>query len=215
MSEHTVHNSSLKPASRFPGNKRERSRTSAVFHPAAFSLVELALALGIVSFAFIGIFGLIPTGLNTFHQAMDASIGSQIAQRVITDVQQTDFNLLVSSGSAQPFTYQWSLYNRTTSTSVKSYTRYFDNQGNEVVPVDSSSLQLQEKQKIIYWVNTLVTPATTMPTGANYASLATVTIQVANNPGNQTLLTDSNTHLWTNGLLPISTYSALVARNNQ
>jgi len=222
MSELTVPNSRLKAISQFSAIKDGRSHTCTFFHlptlhqvnrkssclrpfrsPSAFSLVELALALGIVSFAFVGIFGLIPTGLNTFHQAMDTSIGSQIAQRVISDVQQTDFDKLVQSGSAQPsllpFTY--------------SNTRYFDNQGNEVVPANPGSLNTQEQLKIVYWVNTVVTPAPKIPTAANYTCLKTVTIQVANNPGNQSPLTDTTTKLWTNGVLPISTYSAQVARN--
>jgi uncharacterized protein (TIGR02598 family) len=77
---------------------------------AAFSLVEVTLAVGIFGFAFTMIVGLIPAGLITFRQAMDASVTSQICQRVINDAQQTDFDALTSGGNS---------------------TRYFDDQGYE------------------------------------------------------------------------------------
>ena len=177
---------------------------------AAFSLVEVTLAIGVVAFAFIGVFGLIPTGLNTFRQAIDTSVGSQIEQRVINDLQQSDFTALVTSGTAtntQPFTYSWTLASGRTSP-----VRYFDDQGNEIVPVSPPSLAPSEQQKILYWVNTRVTPATTVTNSGTYSNLATVTIQVAKNPGNRTLAPDS-TLLWPSTNLPVSTYSALVARN--
>ena len=61
---------------------------------AAFSLIECVLALGIVSFAFISLVGMIPVGLNTFRDAMDATVGSQIAQGVLTEVRQAKFSEL-------------------------------------------------------------------------------------------------------------------------
>lgn len=64
----------------------------------AFTLVEMALATGIVSFAMVGILGLIPVGLNTFRSAITLSIEANIAQRLSSDVQRTDFaNQLTSS----------------------------------------------------------------------------------------------------------------------
>src|SRR2546430_586204 len=63
---------------------------------AAFSLVEVVTSIGIAAFAFISVLGLIPTGLNTFRQAVDTSVGSQIMQRVINEAQQTDFDRLVT-----------------------------------------------------------------------------------------------------------------------
>jgi uncharacterized protein (TIGR02598 family) len=57
---------------------------------AAFSLVEVTLALGIIAFAFVAIVGLIPVGLSTARDAMETSVRSQIVQRVVSDVKQTD-----------------------------------------------------------------------------------------------------------------------------
>jgi uncharacterized protein (TIGR02598 family) len=183
----------------------------------AFSLVEVTLAIGIVAFAFMSVFGLIPAGLSTFHQAMNASVESQIMQRVINEVQQTDFSTLTQSGSTA-FCYTWTLPNKT-----PSQVRYFDGQGDEVtVPAQA-----------IYQVNTRVMPVTVMPyTGAQTSQvsntdLATVTIQVACNPARQplALATAANSplyDLWTGafqsnpsntGAVPIVSFSAMVSRN--
>jgi uncharacterized protein (TIGR02598 family) len=61
---------------------------------AGFSLIECALALGVVSFAFVALVGLIPVGLNNFNNAIDSTIGAQIAQGVMTEVRQAKFSRL-------------------------------------------------------------------------------------------------------------------------
>jgi Tfp pilus assembly protein PilV len=50
---------------------------------AAFSLVEVVIALGIVSFAIVAILGLIPTGLQTSHSSQDETRASQMAQGIL------------------------------------------------------------------------------------------------------------------------------------
>ncbi|XHR31170.1 MAG: Verru_Chthon cassette protein B [Chthoniobacteraceae bacterium] len=76
-----------------------------------FTLIEITLALGIVSFAFIGLLGLLPAGLQTFRSAVDTSVRSQIIQRICSDAMQADFDTLISNPPAD---------------------RYFDDQGNEI-----------------------------------------------------------------------------------
>ena len=151
-----------------------------------FSLVEVTMAIGIVSFVFLTTLGLIPTGLKTFHSAIDTSVGSQIFQRVINETQQTDFDTLVGSVPA---------------------IRYFDEQGNELAPSLAG--------KAIYHVNTRILPSsllTTTGTAASNTSLATITVQIAKNPGNAPLTQVSN--LWTtNSGVSLLTHWTLVARN--
>lgn len=60
----------------------------------AFSLVEVVIALGIVSFAMMGIVGLIVVGMNTFRASIDTSVQSRIAQKAIGDAVLTDFSKL-------------------------------------------------------------------------------------------------------------------------
>jgi uncharacterized protein (TIGR02598 family) len=64
--------------------------TPVVNHPhrlrRAFSLVEVVLALGMMSFAMISVVGLIPVGLGNFRDARRLSIEAGIAQRLSGDL---------------------------------------------------------------------------------------------------------------------------------
>lgn len=155
---------------------------------AAFSLIEVVMAIGIVAFAFISVLGLIPTGLNTFRQAIDASVGAQIVQRVMNEAQQTDFDVLVQGSNG---------------TYLQRPVRYFDDQGNEMANSTGA----------IYQVNTRIMPVTPMPSHTSYPTLATVTVQIVNNPGNQQINTDGASSLWSDPRFSVATYSGLVSRN--
>lgn len=61
---------------------------------AAFSLVELVIALGIVSFAMVGLIGLLPIGLTTSREAINTTVESQIVQSLSSDLLITDFSNL-------------------------------------------------------------------------------------------------------------------------
>ena len=66
---------------------------------AAFTLIEVTPSIGIIAFAFLAIFGRIPSGLGVFRQAMDTSVGAQIGQHVLNDAAQTDFSELIKDAS--------------------------------------------------------------------------------------------------------------------
>jgi len=185
------------------GTRRMHAQTLRAFAgvktQAAFSLVEVTLAIGIVAIGIIPIFGLIPTGLNTFHKAIDTSVGSQIAQRLINEAQQTDFTTLTGANSG-----------RFVQTSSNSSTlRYFDEQGTELTGASTSSA--------IYRTQVVVVPNTPPPgTQASNVNLATVTVQVANNPRDAQLIPDGTTLLWNpfnSSNVPVATYYAIVANN--
>ena len=69
------------------------------------------MALGIVAFAFIPVIGLLPVGLDSSRQAIEATIEAQIVQQLSSEVLQTDFSSLDKLATAP-------LY-------------YYDNQGNK------------------------------------------------------------------------------------
>lgn len=74
----------------------------------AFSLIEVVIAMGVTSFALLGMVALIPMGLSSARAAVDATTESQIVQYARNELELTDFtNLTVWSGT----------------------TTYFDNQG--------------------------------------------------------------------------------------
>ena len=54
----------------------------------AFSLVEVTLALGIMAFCLVAIFGLLPTGLNTSRDAIAQTVAANIAGAIGADLRQ-------------------------------------------------------------------------------------------------------------------------------
>jgi uncharacterized protein (TIGR02598 family) len=144
----------------------------------AFSLVEVVMAIGIVAMAFVPLLGLIPSGLHTFRESMDTAIGSQIAQKVIAEAIQTDFNTLVAEGDG---TTNFTFLAKNPGDSNVPW-RYFDDQGNELSTAPS------DVNKALYHVLTRVAPKTPLP-GAGPAvpdleNLAQVTVQVVKTPRN-------------------------------
>ena len=182
-----------------------------------FSLVEVALAIGIVAFALVPMLGLMATGQATFQSAMNTSVGAQIAQHVANDLQQTDFATLTAATSSgntsngtSPYIYQWP-----TATGT-SPVRYFDNQAHEYFAPFTSS-----NPPPIYQVQVRINPVLTMPytsAGTVAASTATqllsATIQVATNPANATMAADPTTLLWTN-TASVITSSSIIANNGE
>lgn len=51
-----------------------------------FSLVEVVLALGVISFAIVAILGVLPVGLQTGHSAQDETRAAQIAQAILASI---------------------------------------------------------------------------------------------------------------------------------
>lgn len=64
---------------------------------AGFSLVEVVLAMGVISFAMISVIGLLPVGLSTFQRAMDQTVEGQIIQRINGEMMLTPFKQLSAS----------------------------------------------------------------------------------------------------------------------
>lgn len=202
-----------------PMNNASFPKAAAV-RASAFTLVEIALALGVISFALIGLIALLPAGLNNFRSSMNASVGAQIYQRIVTDAEQSDFDALLTAAPPSDG-----------SGFAVLPLRYFDDEGNEVVPANPASLTRNEAQKVIYHVHVRASfpgPANVSSDSANcFTSLPAapgsvrfnprsstiLTIQVACNPGNQKINEDSTTRLWTSNSLPITAYQAVVTKN--
>jgi hypothetical protein len=168
----------------------------------AFSLVEVVLAIGIVAFAFVALLALMPMGLTNFRKAMNASVGSEIGQRVFNDLQQTDFDTLLKQANLTPAPE--SSYDPQASPSrVGSGSlphRYFDDDGNEVVipglatGSDPTSAQ-RNANHILYDVHSqvILTPQIPSSPGGGSggmifsANLANIIVQIVSNPAGATL----------------------------
>src|SRR5271156_3181044 len=72
---------------------------------AGFNLVEIAMALAIISFSCTCLLGLLPASLTAFHQAMGNTIESQIVQSISNDLELDAFSSLTSS--TFPTTYYY------------------------------------------------------------------------------------------------------------
>ena len=198
-------------------------------HPASihrrkhgFTLVEVALALGVLAFSLVGLIALIPAGLTNFRASMNASVGSQIFQRVVSDAEQADFDSLTKCDPN---------YQAGSSAFSELPLRYFDDEGDEVVPSSGSALSPQEALKVVYQVHVRVAasgPAdastdgsglfTSLPASPgkvrfNPRSSVFLTIQIASNPTSASMAKDPATLLWSSTAFPITTYSAVVTRN--
>lgn len=199
-------------------NRRLHARTSE-----AFSLIEVALAIAITGFAVVSLVTLLPIGLQTFRQAMDTAVSAQIAQRVVSDVQETDFDTLVSD--ALPEEGQFYVLP----------TRYFDDQGSEIHVGNPDAPAPEELQRVLYTVRVRGSrpgerdPSdhttdyfTSLPSKGgkrfNPRDLTILTVQVVSNPTNKKLEIDKTTLLLSEENaraqnVPMQTFSTIVARN--
>ena len=124
-----------------PGTLCVLSNVRTLRRKAAFSLVEIALAIAIVAFAFLALIGVVPSGLGTFRAAMNTHTAAEIYRRLAAEVQETDFDTLldakVSVGGFQEQFYQLPL-------------RYFDEQGEEVDVANPATLTSTEQARVVY-----------------------------------------------------------------
>lgn len=169
---------------------------------AAFTLVEIALSIGVISFAFLGVVGLLPAGMEVFHKSMNTSIGSQLVQRVLTEAQQTNFAVLTSGTPPEPGAQLPPYYEYIPI-------RYFDDEGNELPAAQAS--------RSVYHLRAIVQNIPKFPDGSGKNTiemndLATVVVQVAVNPGQRALAKDGTTLLWKETpTIPIQSYPILVS----
>lgn len=160
---------------------------------AAFSLVEVVLALGIMAFGLVPLMALLPIGLKMHRQAIDTTVSSQIVARVAQEAQQTDYSNLPDGGS-QPLTY------------------CFDDQGNLLATGNSRSLFASCKDpKRIYDVQATVNKIADLP-GSGAAtrspSLARIQIDIApNKAADPSVFTSGNP-------VPVFTYFSLLSKND-
>lgn len=73
---------------------RKLTSTQQLARLRAFSLIEVVISIGIVSFAMVALVGMLPVGLNTFRRAINTTVESQIVQGITSDLQLTDYTKL-------------------------------------------------------------------------------------------------------------------------
>lgn len=191
-----------------------------------FTLVEVAVAVAVLTIALVGLFSLMPSGISNFRRAMDTSVSAQIAQRILQDAQQSEFDQLVDRAhlpaDLEKKGYCPERFSFRAPAVHAPQWRYFDEQGTEIRPrSDKGKLSEEEKQAIVYQVNTRIRPRAELPTfGESGGQVAQITVQIARNPGAMAKLpivesSDSPEHnlISPKTAVPVFTYSALVGKN--
>jgi uncharacterized protein (TIGR02598 family) len=135
-----------------------------------FSLVEVTLAVGVLSFALVALFGMLPVGLQVFREAVDTTAQNQIMQKLTTLAEQTEFTKLDGAVATKVS----SAADRETA-SAKFY--YFNDQGEEVF----------DEKDAVYTAGLTYTASTNLPNAAKTIvsqSIATLWVDIYNNKGN-------------------------------
>ena len=152
-------------------------------------MVEVSIAVGILAVAMVALLGLMPAGMTTFRKAMDTSTTAQIAQRVLLDMQQADFDQILDTKNDHG--NQSNYYTFTAPLRNSQQYRFFDEQGIELVTNGgtNSSLSNAQKTALVYQVNIRIMPTAAEPVDPDSikGAVALVTVQVARNPNNRTL----------------------------
>jgi uncharacterized protein (TIGR02598 family) len=190
-----------------------------------FSLIEVAIAVGILAVALVALLGLLPGGMNNFRKAMDTSITAQISQRILHDMEQAEFSEVVDliHLPTDPTSYCPPHFSFRAPTVQAPALRYFDEQGEEVIP-KNVKLSDDEKKAVVYHVNVRIIPRAELPMiNETAAQVAQITIQVARNSGNRDIpiVTGSNSdpnvpdrNLFKNTAgVTISTFYSLLGKN--
>lgn len=193
-----------------------------------FSLVEVAIATAIIAFALVALMGMLPSGASNFHKAMDTSTTAQIAQRILNDAEQSEFDALIDKSALPPDTRKLSYCAehftfRAPRVNAPAF-RYYDAQGTEVIPEQKGQLTEEERARILYYVSVRIRPRAALPTiNESGSQVAQVTVQVARNPAHAVLPfvsagasdpEEPERNLLKTGTVPIFTYSALVGKNH-
>lgn len=121
-----------------------------------FSLIEVVIALGLVSFCFIGIIGLLPAGLNQQSNATRSTSATQLAMSVATDLR-----ALATSTSGSTASERFGLTANTNTPQIvfasDTLTPLPSAQGASYrikctqVPASSGSMQKQQFHVVVDW----------------------------------------------------------------
>lgn len=92
----------------------------------AFSLVEVIIALGLVTFAVTAMVGILPVGLSSINQSMNQTIEAQILRSISSQSVVADFRNLTTNGlyfdrEGQPSTLANSYYDVRITTNAPVY----------------------------------------------------------------------------------------------
>ena len=166
-----------------------RTLPSRASNTRGFSLIEVAIAVSILTVCLVALIGLLPAGMSNFRKAMDTTTTAQIAQRILHDMEQAEFDEVIDLASlsldsnGQPKAHFSFLAPKVSSAANGQARRYFDDQGGELIPSDGKTLSTLQKRSAAYTVLVRIIPRAELPSKSDIGGgVAQVTVQVARNP---------------------------------
>jgi uncharacterized protein (TIGR02598 family) len=163
-----------------------RTRRSAVSR--GFSLIEVCLCLGVLTFAILPLLGLMAGGLGLMRMNMDRNQAASISQQILLEAQQMDFTTLLNKGT---------------------YSEYFTADGDQVN---------KGSPLIVYTANITVYNPTSKSAplqggaGTSPGTLAALSIQVRKTPGGIDAATNPPVATFVN-MVSCNDLSALTSEN--
>jgi uncharacterized protein (TIGR02598 family) len=127
--------------------------------PAAFSLIEVTLALGIAAFCLLTVFGLLPIGLNSTQNASEQTAVSGIATAISADFHGV---ALLSSTGASTSQFQFQIPAPGQNQSSVPHTLYFSQDGSPAGTVDQNATDGIYNSSPRYRATVTVTPDPTL-----------------------------------------------------
>ncbi len=153
--------------------KRITTRLTAA---AAFSLVEVALALGVAGFCLVSVVALLPVGVSSSQSAVDQTAGSEILTHVLADLRATP-TAVASGGVATSQQYKINIPAPGIGIPAPTPTTiYFGSSSQQFSYSSTQSSFNQFTSRYRLTVTFLAAPAASdLPTGASSLPLKTAT----------------------------------------
>ena len=100
---------------------------TSIHRRSAFSLIEVALALGIASFALLTLFGLLPLGINNNQASIEQTMATNITTAIISDLREApNTSMIAARAGLHPVSPQYNIDVTKTSPQII----YLDNSGS-------------------------------------------------------------------------------------
>jgi uncharacterized protein (TIGR02598 family) len=134
---------------------------------AAFSLIEVTLAIGVVAFCLLAIFGLIPIGLRTNKAAVQQTAANGILSAVIADLRATPSTLPLGSGTTSQ---EFGIF-IPANTVTSGTTLYFDGSGQPTSALNGIPSGGQTPAQSEYLLTVNFIPSPSGPRAATFVNL--------------------------------------------
>jgi uncharacterized protein (TIGR02598 family) len=111
----------------------------------AFSLVEVTIALGIMAFCMVAIFGLLPTGYSSNQAAIEQTTAATIASALISDIRQAPQTVTGSGAEPQSPRFLISVPVQTGTSIITETHTLFLTQDGAVADANAATTSAQDK----------------------------------------------------------------------